>query len=95
MIKATSGVTLKVMAQARNAGIVLVGIVIYEEHMSASQIRAYAMSLVAFGFYNYYKMSKPAGAVQLSELADEEDRIFLLPRAARAVHKRRERGHSI
>ena len=39
----------------RNAGVVLAGVVIYHESINSQQQTGYMLSLVAFGFYTYYK----------------------------------------
>jgi hypothetical protein len=49
-------VTLKVLGTARNAGLVLVASWLYSEHITTIEMVGYAVSLAAFGLYNYFKM---------------------------------------
>lgn len=56
VIKRTSAVTLKVMGTARNAALVLYGVMLAGEFVSQQQFFGYGLSLTAFGFYNYYKL---------------------------------------
>uniref|UniRef100_A0A6U0Y8D2 Sugar phosphate transporter domain-containing protein n=1 Tax=Rhizochromulina marina TaxID=1034831 RepID=A0A6U0Y8D2_9STRA len=56
VIQATSSVTLKVLSQVRNAGLVMTGVVLYHEPVTFQQGVGYTASLIAFGFYNYFKL---------------------------------------
>jgi len=53
VIKRTGAVTLKVIATARNAALVLYGVGIVKEPASVQQLVGYSVSLLAFGGYNY------------------------------------------
>ena len=57
VIKTTNSVTLKVLGTARNAGLVLVSAWLYDEKISAMQGAGYAISLLAFAAYNYFKIT--------------------------------------
>ena len=52
VVQGPGAVTLKVLSQARNAGLVLVGVVFYGESVSPTQGAGYATSLAAFAAYN-------------------------------------------
>ena len=56
MIKATNSVTLKVLGTARNAGLVLLSPLLYHEVITPLEGVGYAISLLAFGLYNYFKI---------------------------------------
>ena len=55
VIQGPGAVTLKVLSQVRNAGLVLVGVVLYGEHVSLPQLLGYVVSLAAFASYNYFE----------------------------------------
>jgi hypothetical protein len=63
VIQLTSSVTLKVLGTARNAGLVVFSFLFLGEVVTWLQGVGYMLSLVAFGFYNYFKMQKPAVVV--------------------------------
>ena len=56
VIKATNAVTLKVLGTARNAGLVLFSAFWYHETISQLEATGYAVSLLAFAAYNYFKV---------------------------------------
>ena len=58
VIQATSSVTIKVMATARSALLVLYQVYFHEEVITAIQTLGYMISLGGFGAYNYYRMKK-------------------------------------
>ena len=58
VIKTTNSVTLKVLGTARNAGLVLASAWLYDENISAMEASGYALSLVAFAAYNYFKLTE-------------------------------------
>lgn len=64
----TSSVTLKVLGTARNAGLVIFSFVFLQEVVTSLQGVGYTMSLVAFGFYNYFKMSQVAPAAHKTNI---------------------------
>lgn len=53
VIQGPGAITLKVLSQVRNAALVLVGVVLFEESVSAVQAAGYVASMVAFGCYSY------------------------------------------
>jgi multidrug transporter EmrE-like cation transporter len=57
VIQGPGAVTLKVLSQIRNAALVLVGVVLFEEHVSGIQALGYLVSLIAFGFYSYLNVA--------------------------------------
>lgn len=67
VIQMTSSVTLKVLGTARNAGLVVFSFVFLREVVTWLQGVGYTISLVAFGFYNYFKMSQVAPAAQKTD----------------------------
>ena len=56
VIQAVGSVTLKVLSQVRNAGLVVAGVVFYDETVTTTQMGGYLVSLAAFGAYNYFKL---------------------------------------
>jgi len=58
VIKSTGSVMLKVLGTARNAGLVVFGALVLGEAVTATELCGYAMSLAAFGAYNYYRMKE-------------------------------------
>ena len=75
VIASVGSVTLKALSQVRNAGVVLAGVVIYNEHISQQQQLGYAASLVAFGFYTHLKNQTPS-------VRDQGGKQYVLPVAA-------------
>ena len=69
VIKATSSTTLKVISQARNAGVVVFGVVVYGELIGRVQLLGYVISLVAFSFYSYLKQKAAAAAHSAAQAA--------------------------
>ena len=69
VIKATSSTTLKVISQARNAGVVVFGVVVYGELIGRAQLLGYVISLVAFSFYSYLKQKAAAAAHSAAQAA--------------------------
>eukprot|EP00924_Labyrinthula_sp_SR-Ha-C_P005073 snap_masked-scaffold_1-processed-gene-20.49-mRNA-1 protein AED:0.08 eAED:0.08 QI:0/0/0/1/1/1/2/0/333 len=57
VVKFTNSVTLKILGTVRNAGLVLVQVIFANEVITGLQFVAYIITLVAFGFYNYFKMT--------------------------------------
>lgn len=58
VVQTTNSVTLKILGTVRNAGLVVFQVVFGGEIITANQFAAYMLTLVAFGFYNYYNMKK-------------------------------------
>lgn len=54
--------TLKVLSQVRNAGLVLAGIVLYNEEVNTVQAGGYVVSLLAFGAYSALESSNGKSA---------------------------------
>ena len=61
VIQTASSLTLKVLGTVKNAVVVWIGIVFLHEPVSALQAAGYAISLVAFFWYNRIKMQQVAG----------------------------------
>ena len=61
VIQGPGAVTLKVLSQARNAGLVLFGVAFYNETVTGLQSFGYVISLLAFGAYNALKMTESKG----------------------------------
>ena len=53
VIKATSGLTYKVMGQAKNAAVILLAVMLVGNPVTTVQLIGYAMSL--FGFFIYQR----------------------------------------
>lgn len=58
VIQATSGVTIKVLGMVRNAFLVLFTVFVQGEVVTSTQFFGYAITLVGFAFYNYFKMTQ-------------------------------------
>lgn len=58
VVQTTSSVTLKILGTVRNAGLVVFQVLFAQEIITANQFGAYMVTLVAFGFYNYFNMQK-------------------------------------
>ena len=56
VIKLTSAVTLKVLAAARNAVLIIFSALLLGEKVSALELGGYGFSLVCFALYNYFRM---------------------------------------
>eukprot|EP00924_Labyrinthula_sp_SR-Ha-C_P008995 snap_masked-scaffold_2-processed-gene-9.26-mRNA-1 protein AED:0.04 eAED:0.04 QI:0/0/0/1/1/1/2/0/321 len=56
VVQTTSSVTLKILGTVRNAGLVLLQVMVGKETITFEQFIAYGITIVAFGFYNYYKL---------------------------------------
>ena len=69
VIKATSSTTLKVISQARNAGVVVFGVVMYGELIGGVQLIGYVISLGAFSVYSYLKQQAAAAAHSAAQAA--------------------------
>ena len=57
VIKTTNSVTLKVCGTARNAGLVVWSALMMGEHVSQLEAAGYTVSLIAFGVYNWLKVT--------------------------------------
>lgn len=57
VIKTTNSVTLKVCGTARNAGLVVWSALFMGEHVSTLEACGYSVSLLAFGVYNWLKIT--------------------------------------
>lgn len=77
VIQLTSSVTLKVLGTARNAGLVVFSFLFLREVVTWLQGVGYVLSLVAFGFYNYFKMQTPAATSNIAPAAEESVRYML------------------
>uniref|UniRef100_A0A7S3PJ01 Sugar phosphate transporter domain-containing protein n=1 Tax=Aplanochytrium stocchinoi TaxID=215587 RepID=A0A7S3PJ01_9STRA len=62
VVQTTNSVTLKILGTVRNAGLVIFQVIFAGEIITAQQFGAYGLTIVAFGFYNYFKMQKSAPA---------------------------------
>ena len=58
VIGKTSAVMIKVMATSRNAGLVLFSVFFRGEVVTTQEALGYSWSLLFFGLYNYYKITK-------------------------------------
>lgn len=58
VIKRTSVVMLKLLAIARNAFVVLSGIIFFSEHITPVQLAGYSVSLTFFSVYNYLLLQR-------------------------------------
>lgn len=61
-LQGPGAVTLKVLSQVRNAGLVLAGIVLYSEKVNTVQAGGYLVSLIAFGAYSALESSNSKSA---------------------------------
>ena len=59
VIKRTSVVMLKLLAIARNAVVVMAGILLFSEHVSNTQLVGYSVSISFFVVYNYLLLKQP------------------------------------
>ena len=57
VIKRTNVVMLKLLAISRNALVVILGVVIFNEHVSQLQLVGYSISLGFFVLYNYLQVT--------------------------------------
>ena len=64
VIKATSGLTFKVMGQVKNAVVILLAVIIFGNPVTAIQLFGYTLSIV--GFFVYQK-----GKIQQQKLAQK------------------------
>ena len=60
VIKATSGLTFKVMGQAKNAAVILLAVMLFGNPVTTVQLIGYAMSLFGFFIYQRGKMQQEA-----------------------------------
>jgi len=58
VVQTTNSVTLKILGTVRNAGLVVFQVIFAGETITTQQFFAYALTIVAFGFYNYFKMKQ-------------------------------------
>mmetsp|Transcript_19189 Transcript_19189/g.39124 ORF Transcript_19189/g.39124 Transcript_19189/m.39124 type:complete len:226 (+) Transcript_19189:287-964(+) len=58
VIKNAGSVMLKVLGTARNAGLVVFGAMVLGEAVTLVELLGYALSLAAFGAYNYFRMKE-------------------------------------
>jgi len=64
VVQTTSSITLKILNTLRNVGFVMFQVIFAGEIITQQQFVGYGVTLVAFGFYNYFKMlPKPAPEV--------------------------------
>ena len=56
VIKSAGSVMLKVLGTARNAGLVVFGAMVLGEAVTPVELLGYALSLTAFGAYNYFRL---------------------------------------
>merc|ERR1719397_1118629 len=58
VMKTTSVVTLKVLAQIRNISLILVNVVFWKEIVTSFQAVGYTVALVGFAWYQYESIKK-------------------------------------
>ena len=58
VIKNAGSVMLKVLGTARNAGLVVFGAMVLGEAITPVELLGYALSLTAFGAYNYFRLKE-------------------------------------
>lgn len=58
VVQTTNSVTLKILGTVRNALFVVFQVIFADEIVTSKQFLAYGLTLVAFGFYNYFKMTE-------------------------------------
>jgi hypothetical protein len=57
VIKQTSSITLKMLGNARNSGLVLFSVLFLERAKSVTELTGYVISVVSFGMYTYLRHS--------------------------------------
>lgn len=62
VVRATSSVTVKILNTLRCIGLVIVGVIFYDETRSPKQCFGYAVSLVGFIGYNFFQLRADAAA---------------------------------
>jgi drug/metabolite transporter (DMT)-like permease len=58
VIQSTSALFVKMLVTARNAGLVLFSVLMFDETVTATQLLGYSVTLVAFARYNYCMLPK-------------------------------------
>jgi hypothetical protein len=56
VIQYSNAVTMKVLGMVRNALLVMFTVMVQGEEVSSLQVMGYGITLIAFGFYNYYQV---------------------------------------
>jgi hypothetical protein len=70
VIQTTSALFVKMLVTARNAGLVLLSVFMFDEMVTAVQLSGYAVTLAAFACYNYHMATaKPAAMQKPSKLS--------------------------
>ena len=85
VIKEVGSVTLKALSQVRNAGVVMAGVIMYHETINSQQQMGYLGSLVAFGFYTYYKTTSGVSSTRGTAPSSFGATSSELPRPATAT----------
>ena len=62
---------VKLLGTARNAGLVLISALALGEEVTLQQAAGYALCLIFFALYNYYKMTEPkAPPAKIAPISD-------------------------
>lgn len=73
VIRATSSLTLKILATIRNVGLVIVSVLLFSEVVTALQAFGYGVSIIGFALYNYVKMTEVSTTKIRYEKVTERD----------------------
>jgi drug/metabolite transporter (DMT)-like permease len=73
VIKATSGLTFKVMGQVKNAVVILLAVVIFGNPVTSIQLFGYTLSLVGFFIYQRGKSQQLVAAIRDRDAASAKE----------------------